>query len=349
MPEARLPLHLQVTDLFGIRISQGPAFEEFEVLRAVYGLCQIVCTGLPELQDKGRAEVTVAVLLRDATLALAGSLMIAERRLYEPILRLHRGILEARLIVQKLRAGDSEKLANLLAADRLLARKRGFENQIRAGLRPASDPWLRKHLKDIKDTFRQDPHLQSAKGELKALKAKRLQWHGSANLARLAAELGETSSYELIYSPTSALFVHPGDADVHLVEGAASTVRMRTLVCDDDLKLRTALRSVIADAFQLLKTAIAPWQVGAEVRVAVDQAVPLMIISLDPQHTTAAQLAQLERGSGLPRREWRNALKISFDRQDVRKQSSRTRVRYALALVGSAVLLAVLARVIGWW
>ncbi len=302
-----LPLHLYAPDHFGINMADGMISKESHVLRAVYGLCQVVCDGMPDFQDRGRAEVAIASLFREATLALGAGLILSARRLYEPTLSISQGVFAARLQIKRLRDGDSETVASLLIADRLLSRKRDLRRQIDLGLRPADDPCIRDRLYRINHVFKHDEELRAAKAALKSLKKRNPQWHRAGSLEELAEQLRETQSHQADV-PTTSFFA--GDPDAYL--DGERAVGMGELVCTDDTKLIIAQQSLITDGHRLLDPAVSPWEIGADVRMGIEQALPLMIISLNPLDTPEPRMRQLEQESGLPRAEWTSAMTVSF-------------------------------------
>lgn len=170
---------------------------------------QVVLSGVPTLTDKARIDATIAALLRDATISIAGCLTTARTRLYEPTVRVSRGVLEARLYIEHIRrAADPDRAAALFGVERLLVRKRNLQDSIEAGLWTPDDPWVRKHLDDIKSAL-EDPQLKQAKVELEQLKRANKEWHGAKSLRYLAEQLSDTSSYHLVYASASAFFCAP--------------------------------------------------------------------------------------------------------------------------------------------
>lgn len=305
-----LPIHLSITDPVGVGSSAALALPERKAAIVGYGLCQVACQGVPHLEDKGRLEAVIASLLRDATLSVGAVIHLIDRRLHEPAVRLLRGVVEARLIVQRLRRDDGARLADLLAADAILVRKRAFQRQIELNLRPSDDPWVRSHLDQVATALRH-PDLEAAAKEIQALRSRHLKWYGLRNLAELADSIGESSSYHLLYAPMSATFVHPGDSDQHLVEKDGHVV-VKTLQCDNDPALASTLSGAAVEAYHIVKYATATWALPAELQYALEYGLPLVMIGLHPESATEEEVSVLEEGSGLPREQWLDAITVDF-------------------------------------
>ncbi len=310
--EQRFPVHMQTFDLVGLSSPQLSDPLEDRLLKATYGVLQILCSGLPNLNTSGRAEALVATLLRDATLAMGASVLLLEKGLYEPALRELRGLLESRLYIQRIRSGDGEKLANLLAADQLESRKRGLERQITLGIRSPEDDWVRAKLKEMKDLLNGD--LAKPLAELKQLRQAGKLWHGYRGIEQLAEALGDANSYHLVYGPTSQMFVHPGDPDVHLVYTDTS-VQLRDLVCTEPEKLKSAKHLLTSEGYEVLKAASAPWQLKEELSFVITHLLTLMLIAAAPEHTSAEERQNLEDTSGIPQDHWDHLVHVTFDWQ----------------------------------
>lgn len=311
-PSGTIPLRLQTYDLLGINPPTVASDKADRLLATVYGLMQIVLSGMPPLTDKGRADATIAALMRDATISIAGCLATARAKLYEPTVRVSRGVLEARLYVQHIRGSvDPDGAAELFAVDRLLARKRNLQDSIAKGLRKADDPWAKKHFDDI-DGALSDPQLKRAHAELNKRKQANKAWHGQKSLRLLAEHLSDPGAYYLIYAPASAFFVHPGDPDTHLMADGNQVV-VRPLAVDDDDKLGSTMLTTAAEGHHLLAEATAPWNLGAEIRLAIDQLVRLMLIDAMSPSLEGDEMDALESAAGIPREMWSDLVSVTFD------------------------------------
>lgn len=307
-----IPLRLQTLDLLGLDPPSSQARTAERLLATVYGLSQIVLSGMPPLHDKGRVDALIAALLRDATLSVAACLVTTRQGLYEPAMRVSRGVLEARLYAERIRtAEDPEQTANLLAIDRLLARKRNLDDQVTAKLQSPNDPFIKKHLTEISAAL-QDDALQRARPEFDRLRKAGEHWHGFKNLRQLAEHLQDAGSYHLVYAPASAFFVHPGDPDVHLV-ACGDEVELLPLSCADAQKLGSVQIMTALEAHRLLAVATKPWQLGKEIKVAIQQLLPLMLLAAARPDLTGEGFEQIESQSGIPRSSWHDLVSVTFD------------------------------------
>lgn len=310
--EVEVPVRLTTFDHFGIQPPAADATKAEKFLSTVYGVAQIVLTGIPELKTSGHAEAAVASLLRDATISMAACITTSRHGLYEPTVGIARGILEARLYVLRIRKSVvPDQTAALHAVDCLLGRKQQLEGQIAIGVRAANDRFARTQLLELKNALK-SPALALAVQELTQLRSQNRRWYGATSLKELAEDLSDDESYHLVYVPASAFYVHPGDPDVHLLERDGDVV-VRPLSEQGSSRLDAARAMAAQEGFQLLVNATKKWKLGSEIRVVIDQLLPLMNIAMAKSSLDGQEFADLEAQCGFPREQWHDLVSVKFD------------------------------------
>lgn len=178
------------------------------------------------------------------------------------------------------------------------------------GIRSPDDSWARGKLREWKNLL--NGEFAGPFSELLNLRRTGKEWHGFKSIEELAAALGEVRSYHLIYDPTSQMFVHPGDPDVHLIANG-SAVQLRELVERDVERLDSVKQLLITEGYELLKAASGPWGLKGDLRSVIVQLLPLMIIALAPEHTATEERRRLEETSGIPDAQWSRLVHLTFD------------------------------------